>query len=252
MMLEAVVHPAASFVTLTYNEDNLPEGGTLVPKHLQDFMKRLRKNVGGCRFFGVGEYGDHSWRPHYHLALFGHGPAQGEAIASCWPFGFTHTGDLTLHSAQYVAGYVTKKMTRADDERLNGRYPEFARMSLRPGIGATALQHVADALQNKYGWDEIESTGDVPKMLRHAGRTMPLGRYMRSRLRSEMNFAEIGGQPDAIFKESARLLDVYKSYLLDEETEFQLYKGKERYEKKEKVKLDKLEARLRYAEIKKI
>lgn len=245
MMLEAAVHPASSFVTLTYDNDNNP--GTLVPKHMQDFLKRLRKNVGPCRYYGVGEYGDNSWRPHYHLAVFGHGPEAAQAIDSCWNLGFTYTGELTLHSAQYIAGYVTKKMTNADDKRLDGRYPEFARMSLRPGIGAPGLPEVAAALQNKHGWDEIERLADVPSMLRHGGRTMPLGRYMRIRLRSEMNFQEITQSEEAAFKSQQKLLDMYRDYLTAEESAdpFKYYKGKERYEQKEKVKLDKLDARLR-------
>lgn len=242
MMLEAAVHPAASFVTLTYKENPI----TLIPRDLQLFIKRVRKNVGSCRFFAVGEYGDHSDRPHYHVALFGHGPQVASLIDSCWGLGYTYTGDLTLDSAQYIAGYVTKKMTSKDDTRLNGRYPEFARMSLRPGIGAPAIRSVAAALQNKHGWDEIDARSDVPSMLRHGGRTMPLGRYMRLRLRDEMNFSDLSESEDAAFKRHQKMLDVYRDYLDPSEvTPFNLYKGKDAYEKNEKLKVEKLESRIR-------
>lgn len=194
-MLEALVHTSASFVTLTYNKEHLPPDGSLVPRDLQLFLKRLRTNTQlPIRYFGVGEYGDLSWRPHYHLALFGV-PREGEPLVNrAWGKGFVKSGDLTMESAQYVAGYVVKKLTRADDPALEGRYPEFARMSLRPGIGAIAIPDIARALQSRPGWDEIEKKGDVPGVLRHGRRTLPLGRYLLRKLRTEMNFLNTGGQ----------------------------------------------------------
>lgn len=89
-------------------------------------------------------------------------------------------GILEAHSAQYVAGYVTKKMTGKTDDRLKGRYPEFARMSLRPGIGHGVLQHVAAVLV-AHGY--TEDMVDVPTVLRHGKKMMPLGRYLRRKLR---------------------------------------------------------------------
>lgn len=97
------------------------------------------------------------------------------------PIGDVDLGILEAHSAQYVAGYVTKKMTGKHDERLRGRYPEFARMSLRPGIGHGVLQQVADVLLT-HGY-QIE---DVPVALSHGGKQQPLGRYLRRKLRVMM------------------------------------------------------------------
>ena len=63
------------FITLTYNDQNLPEHNKLVKKDFQDFMKRLRKNKKAntknpIRFFHCGEYGEKFGRPHYHAILF--------------------------------------------------------------------------------------------------------------------------------------------------------------------------------------
>lgn len=55
------------FLTLTYNQDNLPY--ELNVKHLQNFIKYMRKDFK-LRYFGVGEYGGRTKRPHYHLILF--------------------------------------------------------------------------------------------------------------------------------------------------------------------------------------
>jgi len=88
-------------------------------------------------------------------------------------------GQLSMASAQYIAGYVTKKMTHRLDIRLDGRHPEFARMSLRPGIGALAMHNVASDMMR---W-HLEKNGDVPTALRYGGKLLPLGRYLRRELR---------------------------------------------------------------------
>lgn len=219
MMLEAALHPASSFLTLTYDKEHLNGEGTLVPRDLQLWLKRYRKSAGRCRYFAVGEYGTLSMRPHYHLAIFGHDRHFCGAIAKeTWDAGYSYAGDLTLHSAQYIAGYVTKKMTGENDARLGGKYPEFARMSLRPGIGAPAIPTLVQALSTKSGWDGINTKGDVPQVLRHGSKTMPLGRYMRSVLRGALDFQFVEENPDAAFKRTAELYTLYQNYLLAEET----------------------------------
>lgn len=40
---EASLYDRNCFITLTYDEKHLPQDGSLVKKHFQDFMKRLRK-----------------------------------------------------------------------------------------------------------------------------------------------------------------------------------------------------------------
>lgn len=221
IILEAVVHPTASFVTLTYNDENIPDAGSLVPRHLTLFLKRIRERLAPrvLRHFSVGEYGDETERPHYHLALFNTGYDDHQQIQEAWPYGFVYLGDLTWDSAAYIAGYVTKKMTQKDDPRLQGRFPEFARMSLRPGIGALSVVQVAEALQNKHGWDEILRTGDVPLSLRHGRKNMPLGRYLRVKMREALEWEETGAQDNGMeaFKKSAEMLTLYQNYLIGAE-----------------------------------
>lgn len=210
IMLEAGQYEDNAFATLTYSDENLPSGGTLVPKDAQDWMKRLRiqwqriqENLklepSKIRFFLVGEYGDTTSRPHYHAALFNfpscrygqstYGKnrsrccAQCDLILSTWAKGHVYLGTLEKDSAQYLAGYVTKKMTSKDDARLQGRHPEFARCSLRPGVGGDALWEVADVLLANSLEYRIE---DAPSTLRHGARELPLGRYLHGRLREQI------------------------------------------------------------------
>lgn len=81
---------------------------------------------------------------------------------------------------QYVAGYTIKKMTSVDDRRLQGRFPEFTRQSLRPGIGVPAMDDVASVLLSL---DLEQGEADVPSVLRHGMKLLPLGRTLRQKLR---------------------------------------------------------------------
>lgn len=82
-----------TYVTLSYNFENLPKSGktlpqvagdacgTLRPKDMTDFIKRLRKwttkKLGkSFRYMQCGEYGSEKWRPHHHIFIFGIEPAE--------------------------------------------------------------------------------------------------------------------------------------------------------------------------------
>lgn len=200
LQLEAMTHGDSVWTTLTYSDESLPktpEGHpTLRPRDIQLWLKRFRQTISPqkIRFFLVGEYGDLTQRPHYHAALFGIGryvidSDTGEfrdthsLLSSSWQHGHASLFDFDAGLSQYTAGYVTKKMTQADDPRLLGRYPEFARMSNRPGIGAASVEAIADVLFNGPGYDEFIKLGDVPRQIKIGGKTVPLGRYLRNKLR---------------------------------------------------------------------
>ncbi len=198
IMLEAALRSDNAFVTLTYAEENLPAGMSLAPKDLQDWLKRFRKAIEPVRirYFAVGEYGDLTQRPHYHLALFGWPSCSCSmqsrlsrksytcqfcsVVSSTWGKGMVSSDVLELHSAAYVAGYVAKKLTSKDDPRLRGRYPEFARMSRNPGIGVDMMHEVASTWLSHSALDQQT---DVPVGLRHGAKQLPLGRHLRHKLR---------------------------------------------------------------------
>lgn len=239
-MLEAAQYQNNAFVTLTYSDDFLPyvptsEFPSLQPVDLQLFMKRLRKAVepDKIRFYAVGEYGDQSFRPHYHLALFNfetcrrgvtYGGVGGrrESWRDCcercrligeqWGKGGVYLGSLETSSAQYLAGYVTKKMTVSHDPRLLGRFPEFARMSLRPGIGADAMHEVAHSLLS---FNLEQSQADVPVSLRHGKRLLPLGRYLRRKLRVMVGRDE-KAPPEVLAKMAEEMLPMYEASKRDQ------------------------------------
>jgi len=212
IMLEAKDHEQSAFVTLTYDEKNMPKDSSLDPRHSRDFLKRLRKALEPqrIRYFLVGEYGSESQRPHYHAALFSypychygrsrysktrnHCCPPCDTIKHIWGRGLVDLGDITPYSAAYIAGYTTKKLTDSlDTSLLRGRHPEFSRMSRRPGIGADLMHDVADGLLEHCTDNQGRYTGDdVPTQLRSGKQTLPLGRFLRRKLRQY-----VGRDPNA-------------------------------------------------------
>lgn len=177
-MHESACHAYSSFITLTYSDDSLPVDRSLRYSDFQLFMKRLRALVSyerqrvtpsgsllfgdTVRFFMCGEYGENTFRPHYHACIFGVHFADrvlfkrmasgfniytSDVLKCLWPEGHCSIGDVTFESAAYVARYCVKKVTGDAAESHYRRYdphtgevfqllPEFTHMSLKPGIGA--------------------------------------------------------------------------------------------------------------------
>ena len=168
---EGLMHKQNCFVTLTYNDQELPEGATLVKSDFQKFVKRLRKKRD-FRYFHCGEYGEEDGRPHYHGILFGIDFRNDQVLVKerkgtklytskslekTWGHGYVTVGEATWQSAAYVARYIMKKVTgEKADEWYEGRQPEYVTMSRRPGIGATWFQRYSSDI---YPSDEVVVNG---------------------------------------------------------------------------------------------
>lgn len=178
---EAQLHKVNSFITLTYSDEHYHP--SLKPKDFQLFMRRLRKQEGPTRFYACGEYGDETFRPHYHALLFGRtfdnaGPVtentyRSHTLEKLWPYGHSSFGNVTLESAAYVARYALKKITGEKAQAWYSRIdhttgelvqctPEFSRMSLKPGIGKRWFE--------KY-WREVYLGRDA--IVRPGGKEIP-------------------------------------------------------------------------------
>ena len=168
---EASLHANNTFITLTYDNEHLPPTGTLVLKHWQDFMKRLRKKYSHKKlsFYHCGEYGEKQGRPHYHAIIFNHQFSDlipiprkkdlhtSEILKTLWGKGHVSVGSVTFESASYVASYVQKKINGPKAEAINmsnglRHYErmtaegevitlksEYATMSRNPGIAGDWL-----------------------------------------------------------------------------------------------------------------
>lgn len=203
-MLETLDHDHCYFITLTYDDDHLPipeyieykkiienaeeikeitcreynDGtwieGTLVPEHVEKFIKDLRnyfayRGIKGIRYFYCGEYGETTHRPHYHMLLYG-APLdlsknysyhidknfkehwKNPLIDELWQYGMHDIANVEWSSAAYVSRYTTKKISNDGDVEYyakQGKIKEYIRMSNRPGIGMNYYQnHKLDIYKN--------------------------------------------------------------------------------------------------------
>lgn len=163
MQHELDSYERSSFVTLTYQDKNVPENMSLRKDHLQKFFKRLRKSLQKqdrkIRYFACGEYGDKTERPHYHAIIFGLGlqKEDKQLIIDSWNYTDWSVpvikqkafGLVEFESIQYVAQYIDKKLTGdlAEKEYYEkGREPVFRIMSL--GIGKKWMYDNADQLRS--------------------------------------------------------------------------------------------------------
>lgn len=164
VMHEASQYDENCFVTLTYARDALPANGSLCHRDFQLFLKRVRRHYGRkrIRFYMCGEYGPETGRAHYHACLFNVAfredrvPAgksnsgsiffSSEILTRLWSHGIATVQDLTSETASYCARYIMKKALGetaktayeviTPDGEIVQRKPEYAAMSLKPGIGA--------------------------------------------------------------------------------------------------------------------
>lgn len=133
MIHESDYHNDSLFLTLTYNDESLPENKELSKNELQKFFKRLRKSLGDrkIKYYASGEYGDLN-RPHYHAIIFGlstteHGTyrmkrvlaVESGPVFDAWaPRGFITIGPLTFQTARYVTQYIHKKKWTNNPDKI--------------------------------------------------------------------------------------------------------------------------------------
>lgn len=104
---ESKLHLDKKFITLTYANPHLhwKHGNSQLHKpDVQRWFKRVRKAGYKVRYFLVGEYGSTTFRPHYHVLLFGSVPE--DFIRRSWKLGTVHIGTITQASINYCLGYI--------------------------------------------------------------------------------------------------------------------------------------------------
>lgn len=182
------------FVTLTYDDEHLPrykseirgkeeetDLGTLRPRDLQLFIKRLRKNLkqDGIRYMACGEYGEEGARPHYHIILFNCNLKpetfykarlinneiywQNKEIEKAWieekkereleetgeSLGISCIGEANWNTINYTARYITKKINGKKSEEIYAQRKqekEFMRVSRMGGIGRGYYEKYKDKI----------------------------------------------------------------------------------------------------------
>ncbi len=202
LLLERVDHEWASFVTLTYAEEHVPwsedpETGlrhqTLEKRDVQLWLKRLRTVIWRehgrtVRYYGCGEYGEKTSRPHYHLILYGIACTETKLIRDTWGLGNIQMSDANEANMRYTAKYTLKKRLTRPEELL-GRQKEYSMMSRRPPVGSLYVRNIADSLRTKTG-SLCLAHGRVEKQVRLGKVRYPLDRTMMKHLMDEMDIPE--------------------------------------------------------------
>jgi len=193
-------------LTLTFDEAGLearakdrdtPMKWSVYGSDISRFIKRLRAKLQYLhgktpkfRFYGVGEYGAKTQRPHYHILIFGWSPHDLDTVGgttlwtagkspqhrsafieSVWKKGLcTVDPTFTASSIAYVAGYVTKKLEHkrnniARTALVNGKrtytLPECHRAS--PGLGERWIRKHYKTVFTSPKRRIMNTTGKKPK-----------------------------------------------------------------------------------------
>lgn len=160
---ESKTHKNNIFLTLTYDEQNVPK--KLQYLDFQLFMKKLRKHVIKgitdkdlqnelkISYMVTGEYGEKNKRPHWHAILFNFSPLDstykyttdhGEKVytsrilTEMWNKGAIEYGSVTIESAGYVARYAAKKLVHGRDQ--DHEYHPIHKTSSRRAIGRSWIE----------------------------------------------------------------------------------------------------------------
>lgn len=211
---ETKIDQPCIFLTLTYNEENLPykfnvlndetilrgfNGSlyinqgyvpTLYKKDIQDFLKRFRKAIYPrlIRYYIVGEYGEETQRPHYHGVIFNCDRSDDYIIQSSWKLGNIHVGMVSPDSI----AYVTKHHLNENGSKLFvGQVDSFCLMSRRPGIGLNYVDiykswHNRDIIKNFY-YPNYDNKRRLPRIYKERIFTKEQKRMVQNHMATSVN-----------------------------------------------------------------
>lgn len=195
IMTEAKKHEHNYFVTLTYNEENLPiaasaeyDGrifenpgdwtGTLLPEDMTRFINSLRKKLErqghkGMKYYYCGEYCPTSGRPHYHIILLNcplnienfHDFTQEKTthklhwrstdLEELWNKGFIDVSEVNFASAAYVARYCMKKLSKEVDKTSYYEQGKLPEFVRMSRRPGIGAEYFRENLENIYKFDSI-------------------------------------------------------------------------------------------------
>lgn len=169
----------ATFVTLTYDDDHLPENGSLSKRELQLFNKSIRSKLDykkinlKYKYILCGEYGDKFGRAHYHGVFLGLDDLLFRTLAKdVWIKGLTDIQPLKGGGIRYVLKYALKRLNHPFG--IDFLEPPFLLRSVKMG----------------YDWiaENIKSITDNNFQYYAMGQLYPLPKYYRDMLDKYKNY----------------------------------------------------------------
>lgn len=190
--LEHVLKDAHSayFITLTYSDEFIPknqEGRSVLSRRdVQLFLKLLRHanhkawfsnafikelhpegyKPPKIKYFLVGEYGEKSLRPHYHLIIFNLHHNAVEKLTGLWEKGFIKVGTVTGASIRYTLSYMLSNLDMDLPKELR---------SFMTGSKYLGIEYV---MKNR----EFHKRSQSNLVASHPDKTVPLNSYAKKKI----------------------------------------------------------------------
>lgn len=102
--------PFHYFLTLTYNDESLPEDGFCSKEHLKKFLNNLNTSFSlYMRYYACSDYGSINNRAHYHAILCTTVKLRQAQVERIWKKGFVYLKTLNDKNLKYVLRYTVKK-----------------------------------------------------------------------------------------------------------------------------------------------
>lgn len=239
-LMEEEKHSLSSyFITLTYEDDmfNIPiiqikrstgeitttlRNNGVTKVEMQLFIKRLRKLLDKhIKYYIVGEYGEKTRRPHYHMLFFSKKhydwDKMFDVILRAWSIGDKVIGQFKIDDVEQGSiHYVTKyHITRGCYPY--GRNPSFVMMSRRPPIGSDYYENYS--IKKYHNEDDIKHYGYSCNGIKTTLPRLYNNKLYCQEVRDDFNFKlkleeikKIANKVDKESKDKERLKRIYKKY----------------------------------------
>lgn len=203
LLLEDTQHDKSCFITLTYNDENLPN--ELRKKDCQKWLKRVRKSYhpSKIRYYICGEYGENTQRPHYHAVLYGISfnyqglaellkikhlnlyPPPVIEMLKLWGKGNIHFEKTGPGQLTYACSHITKTIASITDDTIQAPFHAMSQ-----GLGKNAMLAITSWLSTEEGIRHYYKENDVPHVVRINNKLRPIGKYLRNIIRRQLALEE--------------------------------------------------------------
>lgn len=214
LMQEMEVAPANFFVTLTYDNDKVPVSSkgylTLRREDLHKFLKKFRddcqrqfesffpeleykerhKKRCPMKYFAIGDYGETTFRPHYHFIVFNSPYNLSELydyIAKNWQLGQIVQVDICLaEHCNYITKYIVKVAYNEEQLSEYECEPTFRLMSRGLGMSFVTDVSVKDYFVNdKKGFHKGAAVYGLPAYLKQKFYKKRYGKLAQLKMRQD-------------------------------------------------------------------
>lgn len=120
--LKKLERPFHYFLTLTYDDEHLPDDGLCHKEDLKKFLNNLNTSFGlKMRYFATSDYGSINNRAHYHAIILSSCKVTPAQISRIWKKGFIYLKPCNTENIKYTLRYTVKKKPFEKGDNRNFR-----------------------------------------------------------------------------------------------------------------------------------